>query len=63
MSSATAACTSSVSATTAAASFERFDWENPTIAVLLLLSLACALVSARLQHEQRTATRPKSSTC
>ncbi|MFJ5274316.1 hypothetical protein [Streptomyces sp. NPDC088358] len=36
---------------------------NPTIAVLLLLSLACALVSARLHHEQRTATRPKSSTC
>ncbi|WP_405828421.1 hypothetical protein [Streptomyces sp. NBC_01176] len=52
-----------MSATTAAASFERFDWENPTIAVLLLLSLACALVSARLQREQRTATRPKSSTC
>ncbi|MFE2444917.1 hypothetical protein ACFXDF_23200 [Streptomyces sp. NPDC059426] len=32
---------------------------NPSIAVLLLLALACALVSALLHHKQRTTTRKK----
>jgi hypothetical protein len=32
---------------------------NPTVAVLLLLALACALTSALLHHKQRTTTRKK----
>lgn len=35
------------------------DYINPTVAVLLLLTLACALTSALLQHKQRTTTRKK----
>ena len=32
---------------------------NPSVAVLLLLALACALISVRLHHKQRTLTRKK----
>lgn len=33
------------------------DYINPTVAVLLLLTLACALTSALLHHKQPTTTR------
>lgn len=35
------------------------DYINPTVAVLLLLALACALTSALLHQKQRTTTRKK----
>ncbi|MFI2372815.1 hypothetical protein [Streptomyces sp. NPDC018833] len=35
------------------------DYINPTVAVLLLLALACAVTSALLHHKQRTTTRQK----
>ncbi|WP_149825526.1 hypothetical protein [Streptomyces tailanensis] len=38
------------------------DYINPSVAVLLLLGLVCAVVSAVLHHKQRTTTRKKGLT-